>query len=245
MARLNVSTLVIFAFVVVLWYSLITNSSALLNSFQSLSKSLVGLIFDFFAPETLGPSNAVLGQGVVEKSILEQIQFTFLWAIFVCVALGILTLIVKRKRMTTVYTDHAKPRYLKARFQAEHFAMAIVASVVLILTLLVPFWSATYSLDRTYFFVMTILSVFSLIGVTTLSEWAVLFSAKIHGKARKKTTSGRKETDSRETSARIPSYVPALVALLVIVPYFLGVTGAWYAAAGIPANMILSSTGDQ
>ena len=239
-ANVTSAMFVLYFAVLYLWWGLITASSALYYGVQFLQNSFTGVIFDFFSQRS-NDTQALLGAGVGQKTVVAQTEFVFTWALFACVAIGLIVLVLKRKEMTTMYRG-SKPSFLRAQFEADYFALALAAGGVLLIALVVPN-GGFYSLPRTYFFVMTVLSVFFVIGAIVLANWSTRFLATIRTRWKKKISSEQVDNLSQGTTPIRP-HVALLFALMILVPYFLCVSGALYSIGGAPRS-VLDSQGIQ
>ena len=234
--KIEAPTLFLYFAIMFLWWALITASSAIYYGVQFVQNSLTGVLFDFFTSGVRSnDTQGLFGAGIGQKSIALQTEFVFTWALLGCLAIGLIVLILKRKEMTTMYRG-SKPSFLRARFEADYFAFALAAGGVLLLAGVVPN-GGFYSLPRTYFFAMTILSVFFVIGAIVLANWSTRFIATIRTTWKKKTSSEQNVNLSQGASPVRP-HVALLVALVILVPYFLCVSGALYSIEGAPRSVL-------
>ena len=235
-ANISSSMFILCFAILFLWWVLIEASSAFFYGFQFLQNGLTGVIFDFFSPGVRSnDTQALFGTGIGQKSIALQTEFIFTWALLACLAVGLIALVLKRKEMTTMYRA-SKPSFLRAQFEADYFALALAAGGVLLLAVVVPN-GGFYSLPRTYFFTMTIISVFFVIGAMVLADWSTRFLATIRTTWKKKTSSEQDVTSSQGAPPIRPHIAP-LFALIILVPYFLCVSGALYSIEGAPRTVL-------
>jgi uncharacterized membrane protein len=233
-ANINASMFFLYFCIMFLWWTLITASSAYAAGVQFVQNSLTGVIFNFFSARS-NDTQALFGAGVGQKTLAAQTEFVFTWALFACLAIGLIALVLKRKEMTTMYRG-SKPSFLRAQFEADYFALALAAGVVLLLALVVPN-GGFYSLPRTYFFAMTVLPVFFVIGVIVLANWSTRFLATIRTRWKKKTSS-EQDVNLSQGASLIRPHIALLFALVILVPYFLCVTGALYSIDGAPRSVL-------
>jgi uncharacterized membrane protein len=235
-AKIDAPILFLYFSIMFLWWAFITASSAIYYGVQFVQNSLIGVLFDFF---TLGArsndTQALFGAGIGQKTVAAQTEFVLTWALFACVAIGLIVLILKRKEMTTVYGG-SRPSFLRTQFEADYFAFALAAGGILLLAVVVPN-GGFYSLQRTYFFTMTILSVFFVIGVIVLANWSTRFLGVIRTTWKKYTSPEQNVTLSRGAPSIRP-HLALLVAMIILVPYFVCVSGAFYSIEGAPRSVL-------
>jgi uncharacterized membrane protein len=123
----------------------------------------------FFFEELRDPGHLV-GRGF-EYGIASRINFFVVWASFILIGIGVLTLLTRRAEMVSIPNVKAKkPDFLKAKFEVEFLIMALVCAGILVLTVALPYVSTHYGIDRLYSLVVIILSVCFVIGSITLSN---------------------------------------------------------------------------
>jgi uncharacterized membrane protein len=123
-----------------------------------------------------------------------------------------------------------KPDFLKEKFEVTYLMIALGCTGLLVAMVALPFVSTGYGMIRLYAVATTILSLFFVIGGVTVSRYLNQLIAVFRGKTLKKNAS------------QVQAY---LVILLVLIPYFLCVTGVTYQMFGVPRSIILNSEGEQ
>jgi uncharacterized membrane protein len=242
------STITILFFAMIFfWYSQVTETA--FNAGVSFVENTLSNLNKFFIEETRGQAQALLGKDIGEKGIPHKIEFVFTWLTLALTAIGVITLIIRRKKMSFPELKFKKPEFLKDKFEVTYFVIALVCSGLLVVMVALPYVAVGYNMDRLYCMVTTILSVFFVIGGITLSKQIFKKSLiknfsfnkkpllKKQKKGRKGVIWGEKENDSQ-----VGAY---LIILLVLIPYFFCVTGVMYNIFGVPRAIILNSEGEQ
>ena len=240
--RINVVTAFLFVSVSFFWYVILIASSSVSYGLIFVRDAFNGFLFSFWTPETRGGAQAPLGIGFAEKSLVMQIQLGLTWVIVGCLLLGVATLVVKRKEMVASYAGSTWT-FLRARFEIEYFGLALAATGLLVACVVVPYFAQVYSLDRTFFFVTTILSVFFVIGTVILSALVIAIVKAAHRKLKGKSATEDDGHESRRTKLQVrPNFAIAL-ALIIIVPFLLLSSGAVHSVVGAPRGVVFDSTG--
>jgi uncharacterized membrane protein len=200
-----------FAFIF-FWYSQVTEAA--FNTGVGFIENTLSNLNKFFVEEMRsGTTQAVLGEGIMQKGIPHKIEFVLTWLTFAFIGIGIITLIRRYKEMSFPELNFKKPDFLKKKFEVGYFVIALVCSGLLVAVVALPFLSVGYGMDRAHLLGICILSLFFVIGGMTLSR---------HLKVR-----------------------AHLIILLVLIPYFLCVTGVTYQMFGVPRAITLNSEGEQ
>ena len=257
---ISLTVVILFFAFIFFWYSQVTetafNSGVVFieNTFTNLNR--------FFIEESRGGDvQSMLGEGIIQKGIPHKIQFVFTWLTFAFIAIGIITLIRKYKQMSFPELNFKKPDFLKEKFEVTYFMVALACTGLLAALVALPFISTSYGLRRLYAVAITILSVFFVIGGIMIAKYlnkafAVLrvrgkvlmehFFSKERTYAKKRRNSFDKSFLSKkrfgENALQVRAY---LIILLVLIPYFLCVTGVMYNIFGVPRAIILNSKGEQ
>ena len=222
-------TILFFAFIF-FWYSQVTEAAFnsgvrfIENTFTNLNK--------FFVEEMRSSSTqAVLGEGIMQKGIPHKIEFVLTWLTFAFIGIGIITLIRRCKEMSFPERNFTKTDFLREKFEVGYFVAALVCSGILVATVALPFVSVGYGMDRAHLLGIIILSVFFVIGGIILSKQTF-----------KKSLIKKKQKEGGKENAEVRAY---LIILLVLIPYFLCVTGVAYQMFGVPRAIALNSEGEQ
>lgn len=217
-----------FAFIF-LWYSQITEAA--FNSGTMFIKNILVNLKRLFTLESRGGGiSAMLGEGIMQKGIPHKVEFVLTWLMFAYIGIGVITLIRKHKQISFPEMVFKKPDFLRKKFEVTYAVIAIVCAGILAAPVAFPSVSIGYGIDRVFTQGITILSVFFVIGGIIIAKYLDKFFTIVRGKALKKSTS------------QVRAYV---IILLVLIPYFLSVTGVTYQVFGYPRQITLNSEGEQ
>ena len=253
-ARKSISIIILFFFFasIFFWYSQVTETSFNIGV-GFLEKTFFNLN-RFFVLESRagGGVSALLGEDIMLKGLPHRMEFVFTWLTFILIGIGVFTVIKNYRNMVTISVKNkqtGKPNYLKTKFEPEYFVIALICSALLVAMVALPYVSQGYDMGRLYAVCLTILSVFFVIGAITLSRLSLKKEAlpkkqKSRGKTQIKPFfkegSFTKEISS-EKGGDVRVY---LIILLVLIPYFLCVTGVTYQMFGYPRAVTLNSAGE-
>lgn len=137
-----------------------------------------------------------------------------------------------------------KPDFLKKKFEVTYFVVALACAGLFVAIVLIPYITVGYGLDRAYLFGMIILSVFFTVGGIIVTKYLNKLLVVLRDKVSTRNASHnpfRKSVDGKNAS-QVRAY---LIILLVLVPYFLCVTGVTYQMFSVPRAIILNSEGEQ
>jgi len=228
---ISLTIVVLFFAMIFFWYSQVTEAA--FNSGVNFVEQTFNSLFNFAVIEAKSkPAQTLLGVGIMQKSIVHKIHLVLTWITFAFIGIGVVTLIRKYKEMSFPELKFKKPDFLKDKFEVGYFVIALVLSGLLVAILAIPYISKGYGLGRAYPLASTLLSVFFVIGGIMLSKHFFFLQ--------KKTCAKRKSIN--QNGSQVWAY---LIILLVLVPYFLCITGAMYNIFGVPDSIILNSEGEQ
>ena len=214
----------------------------------------------------------LLGKGeLLQESIVYMIHWLLTWLTFVFIGIGVIALILRRKEMSFPEPkfNFKKPDFLKAKFEVGYFVISLACVCLLVTIIAVPFVSQGYGVGRAYPLASTILSIFFVIGgimiAKTLSflkqtfkkhfffsQKTLLLRKSLYGKNASHETGAKrklwffgkaflpKERSDGKNGSQIWAY---LMILLVLIPYFMCVTGTMYQIFGVPEAITLNSEG--
>jgi uncharacterized membrane protein len=228
---ISLTLVILFFSMIFFWYSQVTET-AFNEGVHFIDKTLSKLN-EFFILESRGAGQALLGKDITEKGIPHKIEFVFTWLMFALIGIGVVTSIRRYKEMSFPELRFKKQDFLKTKFEVEYFVITLACVGLLVTVVAVPFVGSGYSLGRLYPFAITILSVFFVIGGIII--------AKYLNQVFRRNNPFRKNIDERNAS-QLRAY---LIILLVLIPYFLCVTGIMYNIFGVPRAIILNSEGEQ
>ena len=246
----TISLTVVFLFfaLIFFWYSQLTETA--FNTGVHYIENTLTNLNKFFIEESRRESiHTLLGEGLIQKTIPNKIEFFLSWITFAFIGIGIITLIRKYKEMSFPELKFKKPDFLKDKFEVGYFVIALACAGLLVAMVTLPYISAGYGLQRLYAVAITILSVFFVIGGITLSKQTFKKSLIKKKHLLKKQKEGKnalqnpvRKSVGREKASEGRAY---LIILLVLIPYFLCVTGVMYNIFGVPRAIILNSEGEE
>lgn len=209
--------MLVFVFVAIfLWYSQITGV-AFDQGVRFFERSLLSLQ-DFFIIESRHEGvQGALGQNLGDKGIPQRIEFVFSWLAIVFIGIGVLNTLARYRQCVAL--DDTPTRVppsslLYRRFDVEFFVASVICSAILVISVALPFVLKGYGMQRTFFQMMVILSLFFVIGGIAIAE-SLRFRKRGH-----------------------------LLVLFVLVTFFMCTTGVIYQILDEPRSMIFNSGGD-
>ena len=206
---ITITIVALFFVVLFFWYSQVTQG-AFSAGVTFLNETFANL-HQWFLLESRGATVTTAVGGEI-ATIPQKIRVLVSWLSVAFIAVGVLSTVVRYKRMVaTRRPGDSKPDFMRSRFEMEYIVFALACSLILVITVVFPYVSKGYSMERTYFQALAILSPFFAIGSIMVARWL-----------------------------RAKAYV---IALLVLVPFFMCTTGMMYQVFGEPASMVLNSEG--
>lgn len=202
---------ILFFIMIFLWYSQVTETAFnagvrfVEDTFNNLNMFFIGEMRSEAAQSLLGVD--------VEQGIPNTLKFLFTWLTFIFISIGVFTLIRRYKEMSFPELNFRKLDFLRHKFEVTYFMLVVICSWLSVVIIALPHVSIGYGMERAYSIVITILSVFFVIGGIVLSK-----------------------------HLKVKAY---LIILLVLIPYFLCVTGVTYNIFGVPHSILLNSEGKQ
>ena len=158
----TITIAVLFSVMAFFWYSQITVAAfnigvgVLHNTFTNFGH--------WFLLEARGPTVvAATGKGV--DTAVQYLRLLVSWLTVAFIAIGVLTTLVKYKSMLAIpKSGNIKPNFLKAKLGMDIFVMMIVCSAILVISVILPYVLKIYSMERTYYQLIVILSPFFVLG---------------------------------------------------------------------------------
>ena len=230
------SVLLFFAFIF-FWYSQITvvPFNAGVKYFENTFFSLN----NFFLYESRYTGCEQLFGRELEYGTPSRINLVATWGSFILIGIGALTMLKKYKEMISISNIVKKPDFLKTKFEVEFLAMVLCCIGILILTIVLPYVSTGYGIDRLYSLVTIVLSTCFVMGGIALSNLFLKQTFKKSSIKNATQTSFKKRGDGKNAT-QVRAY---LIILLVLVPYFLMMTGVTHQICGVPFSITLNSKG--
>jgi uncharacterized membrane protein len=223
---ISLTIVILFFASIFFWYSQVTEAAFnagvgfIENTFTNLNK--------FFVEEMrCSSTQSVLGVGIMQKGIPHKIEFVLTWLTLAFIGIGITTLIRRYKEMSFTELNFKKLDFLREKFEVTYPIIALACVGLLVAVIALPFVSVGYGMDRAHLLGNVILSIFFVIGGIIVAKYLDKLLYK------KKIVKNKRE---------VQVYV---IILLVLVPYFLSVTGVTYQMFGVPRAITLNSEGKQ
>jgi uncharacterized membrane protein len=234
---------ILFFALIFFWYSQVTEV-AFNAGLGFLEKTLSNLSKFFIMESRSEATPMLLGYGIMQKNIAYKIEFIFTWLIFVFVGIGIITLIRRYKEMSFPEQNFNKPDFLKKQFDVEYSTIALACVGLLVIMITLPYLAIGYDIMRLYSITATILAVFFVIGGITIAKKLSLKKKGLLGQLflGKKSFNKKSTLQRNKEGNNSQAY---LIILLVLIPYFLCVSGVTYNIAGVPRSILLNSEGEQ
>ncbi|MFC2070222.1 DUF2206 domain-containing protein [Chloroflexota bacterium] len=176
---ITLSLIVLVFTIIFFWYGQITVTPFEIGV-GVIYKTLANLS-EWYLLETKGTTiNAALGQNV--STIPQQIRVIVSWITVAFIGIGVVGTMARYKKTVVIPgLDRLKESFLHSKFEITYMMMAISCSAILVLSTIVPFIMAFYSMERTYFQMMVVLSPFLVIGglmiaklLKTRPHWLIL-----------------------------------------------------------------------
>ncbi len=246
----SLTIVLIFFALIFFWYSQVTET-AFAAGVVFVEKTLNNLN-NFFIEESRGAAvQQIFDPGIMKQAIPYKIEFIFRWITFAFIGIGIITLIKKYKETPFTELNIKKPEFLRKKFEVEYSIIALASVGLLVVMVALPYVAVGYDISRSYPIAITTLSVFFVIGgmifLKYLNQFFVNFLnkasmkpflSKDRARFMKRCSSFDKSFTKKTSQIRI-----CVVILLVLIPYFLCVTGAMYNIFGVPRAITLNSEG--
>ncbi|MFC2058408.1 DUF2206 domain-containing protein [Chloroflexota bacterium] len=160
--------LALFGVILVLWHSQIMDTP-----FRSATLFLNRAFVDLgqvFATEAKGETvQALAGKDILAKGIPQRIYLFTVWATFAFIGIGCLALLARYKRTIMLWGGNTA-FFLKEKLHPEYMLLIIAGCLVLVATVVLPYVSAGYSIDRVYSLTTLVLSPVFIIGILTISK---------------------------------------------------------------------------
>ena len=163
-------TIVLLFFVMLFfWYSQIT--AAAFNAGVGFIHQTFINLNEWYVMELKGPTiAAAAGKDIC--TIPQRIRLVVSWLSIAFIAIGVLSTMARYKRMVAIpNSEHIKPNFLHSKFEIEYFVLALIGSAILCLSIILPFVMTGYSMERTFFQMLTVLSLFFVVGGIMVAKW--------------------------------------------------------------------------
>jgi len=226
---ISLTIVILFFALFFFWYSQVTGVA--FNAGVDFIKGTFSNLNNFFIEELRSPQFKPLFGQELAYPILSRVNWVVTWCTFICIGIGVLTMFRRYKEMIAISTiKHKKLDFLKTKFEVEYLVMVLVCAGLLAIMIALPYVSVGYDIQRLYSLVIVLLSVCFIIGSVTLSKNLSFINNAL----------SRKGKERGGENAEFQAY---LIILVILVPYFLFVTGAMYQICGAPIAYTLNSKG--
>ena len=149
------------------WYSQIVEET-FINAVSWISNVFRSLT-EFYIVESRA-SQALFSEDIAYKGIPHKIEFIATWMVLILIAIGLITIIIKYKKMVSVPGfEYSKVNFLKTKFETEFLAMTLAFGGLLLVSVAVP--HLDYSSIRVFIFTVIILSGSLIVGGITTSKF--------------------------------------------------------------------------
>lgn len=168
---ITITLTILFFVVLFLWYSQVTAEP--FNQGIGLIQRTFTNLHQFFLMEARGATaTAALSESAFYEGIPQSIRFVLSWLIIAFIATGILTTMVRYKKMVSLPNpSHIKPSFLRSKLDSEYFTLSLACIIILVFSIAFPYIQKGYSMERTYFQTLVVLSPFFIIGGITVAKW--------------------------------------------------------------------------
>jgi uncharacterized membrane protein len=146
-----------------LWYAMITEAA--FDSGILFIEDSIRSLNDLFLFDSRGSSAQTLfGESIFQKSIPFQIEFFFTWITFAFIGTAILSSILNCKKMIFTEQKITRNQFLKKKLDLQYFIISLLFVGLFVGLIVAPYLSVGYSIERTYFLGIVVLSTFFTIG---------------------------------------------------------------------------------
>ena len=166
----SLTIVVLFFAFIFFWYSQVTETA--FNAGVGFIENTLSNLNRFFIEESREACTVevILGKDIMQRGIPQKIEFVFTWLTFIFIGIGLTTLIRRYKEMLFPELNFKKSDFLKEKFEATYFMIALGCAGVLAAMVALPFISTGYGITRLYAVTTIILSLFFVIGGITVSR---------------------------------------------------------------------------
>ena len=230
---ITVTFVILYSVIAVSWYMYVSSSTAF-NAIVHIGDHVYYSIYtDFFNPVAReGSVMSAIGIHEPAQSLARFISRYIFHATQLFIIIGVIRLLIQRNKM---------------KFEREYIAMTLVSTVIILMCIMLPFFSGKLHMDRIYLILLLFLSPFCILGGETVFKGifklfkfvSSRFKQKLAGTSDLRRYSKQDNGYSDATSNINKMYV--LLVFIVLVPYFLFNTGFVYEVTGdVPTSISLS-----
>ncbi|MDD4255255.1 MAG: DUF2206 domain-containing protein [Methanofollis sp.] len=227
--------LVIFLALMYVWYALVTVVPS--QMFLEFIDKTIENLDQFLMPGTRGEDvQRLFGAQALNKGFPYVIQLALSWVGIGLIAIGSLAVALDLRR--TVLPGRETAEYLENKFSGLFFVLVIIVTGLLGLMVVVPYVSDGYDLARVLPLSNTILSVMFVVGGIAIAE-VLRFVVQSTGERREHLTAHHGGDRS------LLMKMSLAVILVVLLPYFLSVTGVLHTLYGDHRDVVFHADGPQ
>lgn len=166
------TTLVVLFFVMLFFWNSQLTEAPFYSVVRSLQQTFANLGRFFVAEARETGVQAAFGGVALTKGIPQWVHFVVSWLTVFFVAIGVLTAIRRYKAMVpTPGSGHGKLDFLSRKLEPEYFVLLMACFALLVVSVVFPVISKSYSVSRVYFQAMVPLAIFFVIGGITASRY--------------------------------------------------------------------------
>ena len=209
--------IILYSVMAVSWYMYVSSSTAF-NSIVHIGDHVYYSIYtDFFNPAAReGIVMSAIGIHEPAQSLARFINRYIFHATQLFIIIGVIRLLIQRNKM---------------KFEREYIAMTLVSTVIILMCLMLPFFSGKLHMDRIYLILLLFLSPFCILGGETVFKGILKLFRLVSSRFKQKQACA---SDQRWYSKRDNGYsdvtsninkMYVLLVFIVLVPYFLFNTG--------------------
>ena len=230
---ITVTFVILYSVIAVSWYMYVSSSTAF-NTIVNIGGHVYYSIYtDFFNPAAReGSVMSAIGMHEPAQSLARNIKMYLFHATQLFIIVGVIRLLIQRNKM---------------KFEREYIAMTLVSTVIILMCIILPFFSGKLHMDRIYLILLFFLSPFCILGGETVFKGILESFRFVSSRFKQKQACA---TDLRWYSKQDNEYSDAisntnkiyvLLVLIVLIPYFLFNTGFVYEVTGdVPTSISLS-----
>ena len=230
---ITVTFVILYSVMALSWYMYVSSSSAF-NSIVHIGDHVYTSIFnDFFNPTAReGSVMSAIGIHEPAPSLARFISRYLFHATQLFIIVGVIRLLIQRSEM---------------KFKREYIALTLVSTVIILMCIMLPFFSGMLRIERIYLILLFFLSPFCILGGETVFKGILKLFRFVSSRFKQKQAC---VSDRRRYSKQGDGYPDAtsninkiyvLLVFIVLIPYFLFNTGFVYGITGdVPSSISLS-----
>ncbi len=168
--NISIITIVLFFATIFFWHAQI-NVHPFNTAVIVINKTLTSMYHSFELGIETSEAAAALGR-MREPTYWKWIQLIVYWAEVIFIAIGGLSILARYKRAVAYPgSGHTKINSLESKFELEYFMLSAASAIILTCAVILPYISHAYTLGRSYFQVLVLLSLFFAVGVILIAGW--------------------------------------------------------------------------